>query len=162
MHYVERDDLSQSLPLSSFFVLSAPPFLFLTPFPFFAVQMPFLFLIQVPFLFILQEPFFFSSTSLSKLYSKCPSFFVPSTLPFLFKVPFLFCCLESLAERRIKLCTKFAKKALGNEKHSHWFTRNMKKVNTRSKPDLLKMPRYRCERFRRSPIPYLTSLLNSL
>ena len=79
-----------------------------------------------------------------------------------YKSALSFCCLESLAERRMKLCTKFAKKALQNEKHSHWFVRNNKKVNTRSKPALLKMPRYRCERFRRSPIPYLTNLLNSL
>ena len=40
--------------------------------------------------------------------------------------------LSSLSERRETLCKKFAIKAQKNPKHSHWFVRNCKTINTRN------------------------------
>jgi len=70
--------------------------------------------------------------------------------------------LESLAERRTILCMKFALKTSQNPKHRHWFTTNTKQRPTRNKGPTFKVPRFKHERFRKSPIVYLTNLLNSL
>ena len=67
--------------------------------------------------------------------------------------------IECLEARRLKLCTKFAKKSLNHPKHSAWFKVNKGAPNTRSKPSI-KLPLHRLARFRDSPIPYLTRLLN--
>ena len=68
--------------------------------------------------------------------------------------------LECLETRRGKLCTTFARKSQRNPKHCDWFKSNEYTHNTRSsKPDL-KVPLHRLARFRDSPIPYLTRLLN--
>ena len=69
--------------------------------------------------------------------------------------------LCNLADRRKVLCKKFATKASKNPKHSHWFVKHQKTVNTRNKKNQFKMPFFRNERFRKSPITYLTKLLNS-
>ena len=67
--------------------------------------------------------------------------------------------LECLETRRMKLCTNFARKSLNHHKHSAWFKLNKGAPSTRSKASL-KLPLYRLTRFRESPIPYLTRLLN--
>ena len=69
--------------------------------------------------------------------------------------------LETLKERRTSICEKFAKKSMKHPKHKSWFVVNQPPgAETRSiKPDL-KPPLCRLNRFKTSPIPYLTSLLN--
>ena len=71
------------------------------------------------------------------------------------------CKLETLKERRQKLCLNFAKKAAKHPSHSKWFKPQENKQNTRSKKNAYCTPIARLERFRRSPIPYLTRLLNT-
>ena len=76
---------------------------------------------------------------------------------------------ETLKNRRVQICLNFANKALRHPKYSSWFTEN--KVNTdkvqpntrgpKSKPTVLKPVPHRTNRYRDSPLPYLTSLLNS-
>ena len=70
--------------------------------------------------------------------------------------------LENLENRRTKLCLSFGKKAAKHPKHSHWFQKkNEEKLpNTRSVKQKYNEPICRLERFRKSPIPYLTRLLN--
>ena len=68
--------------------------------------------------------------------------------------------LETLDARRKRLCSKFATKAVKHNKHSNWFKINKKVTITRQQ-----QPRFchvvsRTNRFSRSPISYLTSLLN--
>ena len=68
--------------------------------------------------------------------------------------------LESLEERRNKLCSKFALKSAKHTKHKNWFKPNLKTINTRGKK-----PKY-CPvysnhtRFNKSPLSFLTYLLN--
>ena len=68
--------------------------------------------------------------------------------------------LESLEERRILLCTKFAKKSAQHPKHKTWFQPNKVILSTRSAKPELKVPLHRLTRFRDSPVPFLTKLLN--
>ena len=69
--------------------------------------------------------------------------------------------LEALEERRTKLCLNFAKKSAKHPKHKHWFVENNPPgPATRSEKTTYISPLCRLDRFRRSPIPYLTSLLN--
>ena len=73
---------------------------------------------------------------------------------------------DMLSNRRIQLCKTFAKKCLNNPKFSNWFcpveslpitkTRGAKK-ETRNQ---LNPVQTRTERYAKSPIPYLTGLLN--
>ena len=69
--------------------------------------------------------------------------------------------LQTLEARREKLCLKFAKKAVKHPKHKNWFKVRKKAQNTRQK-----QTKY-CEviankgRYKKSPISYLTSLLNT-
>ena len=67
--------------------------------------------------------------------------------------------LETLEERRKNLCIKFAKKAAKHPKHKDWFVPESK-PNTRSEKTNFKAPTGRLKRFLKSPIPYLTNLLN--
>ena len=69
--------------------------------------------------------------------------------------------LETLEERRQKLCLKFAKKAENNPKHSKWFKPNVKANNTRLIKDKYCPVYSNHMRFEKSPISYLTQLLNS-
>ena len=68
--------------------------------------------------------------------------------------------IASLASRREKLCLNFALKAYQNEKFKSWFCPANIEHNTRS----IKLPlteiKTRTSRFRKSPIPYLTNILN--
>ena len=69
--------------------------------------------------------------------------------------------IETLEARRKTLCIRFAIKTQKNSKFSHWFQKTETSVNTRS----IKMPfvtqKFRTMRFKKSPIPYLTDLLNA-
>ena len=67
--------------------------------------------------------------------------------------------LESLEDRRTKLCTKFAKKAERDEKHKQWF-KPKPKVKTRQTDLKYWPPVARTGRLLKSPISYLTRLLN--
>ena len=71
--------------------------------------------------------------------------------------------LKSLESRRKELCLKFAKKSAKNPKYKNWFVEREKTgIPTRRKTisNGFKPIKFRTERFRNSPIPYLTSLLN--
>ena len=69
--------------------------------------------------------------------------------------------LETLETRREKLCLKFALKAYRNTKFTSWFVTNKPEVNTRTVKTHLKQINTRTKRFEKSPIPYLTKLLNT-
>ena len=70
--------------------------------------------------------------------------------------------LEPLELRRTKLCTSFAVKTVKHPKHKHWFVKTDPDApDTRSNKTEYKTPLFRLKRFRKSPIPYLTDLLNS-
>ena len=69
--------------------------------------------------------------------------------------------LQSLEDRRKEICVKFAKKALKNPKYQHWFIQDENSFNTRSKKPFLKPVSARTSRFEKSPIAYLTKLLNN-
>ena len=69
--------------------------------------------------------------------------------------------LETLDTRRQTLCLKFAKKAVKHKKHTNWFVPNTITVHTRQ-PHERFLPVYsKHKRFWKSPISYLTRLLNS-
>ena len=65
--------------------------------------------------------------------------------------------LHSLSDRRLKKCTKFALKTAKNPKYKAWFQKMPNRTRTAK-------PYYeyyaRTERYRKSPLFYLTSLLN--
>ena len=70
--------------------------------------------------------------------------------------------LHTLEDRRNTICGKFTKKAVRNPKFSDWFveqdqTHNMR---TRNKKNLFKEVKCRTERYQKSPLPYLTNILN--
>jgi hypothetical protein len=69
--------------------------------------------------------------------------------------------LETLKKRSI--CLKFAaKKASEHRKHGKWFIQtDPLKPDTRSLKTDFKPPLCRLQRFAKSPIPYLTNLLNN-
>ena len=68
--------------------------------------------------------------------------------------------LECLAARRSNLCIKFAKKAVQHKKHTNWFKTNDKVTVTRFKQPKLCPVIARTKRFEKSPLSYLTKLLN--
>ena len=68
--------------------------------------------------------------------------------------------LIKLSERRKKICLKFAKRALNNTKFSKWFKPNPR-AQKRLKQQKLCPVIARTERFEKSPISYLTKLLNN-
>ena len=71
--------------------------------------------------------------------------------------------METLADRRTNLCKSFALKAFKHPKHGAWFKPNeVKGVDTRSIKTKFATPITRLSRFKNSPIPYLTSLLNQM
>ena len=68
--------------------------------------------------------------------------------------------LAKLSERRRNICKKFAKKAQKHSKFSKWFRPNPRKEIR------LKQPKFctvvcKKQRFKKSPLSYLTNLLNS-
>ena len=67
--------------------------------------------------------------------------------------------IEPLEVRRDKLCLKFSKKAL-KSRHSDMFKANTSEYFTRAKPKFLE-PKCNTGRYYKSPLNYLTRLLNS-
>ena len=70
------------------------------------------------------------------------------------------CQLDSLEARRVKLCYKFANKAVKNDKFKNWFKVNDKWNRTRQKQPLYCPVWARTTRYLKSPLSYLTSILN--
>ena len=70
------------------------------------------------------------------------------------------CGLVKLSARRKKLCVTFAKKALKNNKFSKWFKPTGAHPNTRQDQPAFHSVYRKHDRFERSPISYLTELLN--
>ena len=71
--------------------------------------------------------------------------------------------LKSSESRREELWLKFVKKSVKSQKFDHWFVEAEKTgILTRSKRVFngYKPTRFRTERCRNSPLPFLTSLLN--
>ena len=68
--------------------------------------------------------------------------------------------METLSTRRQELCLKFAKKSFKNEKFNSWFCPDDGKSITRSTVPSLKPVQARKRKFEKSPLYYLTSLLN--
>ena len=72
--------------------------------------------------------------------------------------------VESLKSRRTKICLKFALQAQKSERFSKWFAFNNHArpgMKTRTKlTHTFKPVNTRTRRYLRSPIPYLTNLLN--
>ena len=68
--------------------------------------------------------------------------------------------LKTLEDRRQQLCLNFAKKVESNHKHN-WFKETSKGRVTRLKPEKYCDVHARTVRFEKSPISYLTQLLNS-
>lgn len=72
--------------------------------------------------------------------------------------------LKSLKSRHSEICEKFARKSVNNPKFRTWYSINeveSKAYNTRSKQPFLKPVTTRTVKFKRSPLPFLTSLLNN-
>ena len=76
---------------------------------------------------------------------------------------------ETLSERRVKLCENFTKKALKNPRYQNWFTyevQNKPNPNTRFNAtkieNVFKPVETRTDRYRDSPLPYMTEILNKL
>ena len=69
--------------------------------------------------------------------------------------------MESLDDRRTKLCLKFAKKCLKHEKMKKLFPLSKKNhgMNTRL-TEKFKVNKAKTERYRKSAIPYMQNLLN--
>ena len=66
--------------------------------------------------------------------------------------------LESLKKRRENLSLSFSRNTL--KTHPHWYVEESKVINTRRKTTELKHVTTRTKRFKKSAIPYLTSLIN--
>ena len=69
--------------------------------------------------------------------------------------------LDSLEQRRKNLCLKFLKKAETHPKHQKWLKKNCVQVNTRQDHSKYCEVLARTERFKKSPLGYLTNLLNN-
>ena len=69
----------------------------------------------------------------------------------------------SLEARRMQICEKFAVKTARSNKYSHWFVPNVRNAESRNTRHMTKYKpaitrTIRCEK---SPIPFLTKILNS-
>ena len=69
--------------------------------------------------------------------------------------------MDTLQARRVKLCKKFAKKASKSTKFSQWFKIKNNSFNTRQNKKYCQVFS-RTVRYEKSPIPYLTNILNSI
>ena len=67
---------------------------------------------------------------------------------------------KTLFDRRRKLCLKFAKKSLKNSKFTTWFKPTALKTKTRQEQLRFQEVQCRTDRYKESPISYLTNLLN--
>ena len=68
--------------------------------------------------------------------------------------------LEPLDDRRTRLCLNFALKAEKHPRFSSWFSPSLKVRDTRGRYNKYSKPRSNHARFDKSPINYLTDLLN--
>ena len=68
--------------------------------------------------------------------------------------------LEKWSDRRSKICIKFAKRAQKHSKFSNWFKPNPK-WNKRLQQPKFRPVVFKKQRFKTSPLSYLTSLLNN-
>ena len=68
------------------------------------------------------------------------------------------CQLTTLEDRRESLCLNFALKCLSNENHKNMFPETNNELLHH--PTKFQVPLCLHERYRKSPIPYLTNLLN--
>ena len=69
--------------------------------------------------------------------------------------------LKNLSDRRLELLKTFSKNCFKSEKYNTWFVkRNDQAINTRSKKNTLKQVTTRTTRYEKSPLPYMTALLN--
>ena len=69
--------------------------------------------------------------------------------------------MKTLGERRHDLSYKFAMKAKNNDKYTNWFCESdIKSIDTRSIKPELKPVQARLRKFEKSPLFYLTKLLN--
>ena len=68
--------------------------------------------------------------------------------------------LETLSDRRSKLCLTFAKKCVKNKATSWIFPKNQHVVNT-TNPEMFQVTKAKTERLAKSAIPYMQNLLNS-
>jgi hypothetical protein len=64
--------------------------------------------------------------------------------------------METLEDRRKALCVSFAKKSFKSDKFNHWFCVDESNGSNMQLSDV----KTRTKRFRKSPLPYLTELLN--
>ena len=69
--------------------------------------------------------------------------------------------METLFSRRNKLCKKFAKKSQKHSKFTKWFKPNPRSTVTREKPTKFSEVYSRTDRFKNSPISFLTDILNN-
>ena len=69
--------------------------------------------------------------------------------------------LQTLAQRRNQICTKFALKCEKTEKFSNWFVPRTGSVNTRLKQSKFSSIYTKTTRLKKSPISFLTDLLNT-
>ena len=79
---------------------------------------------------------------------------------------------ENLHERRIKLCEKFAIKTVKEPRYSHWFSLNttppppfktrLGVQEAKKPPTKFNSVTTRTDRYRDSPLPYLTDVLNNI
>ena len=76
---------------------------------------------------------------------------------------------ENLEVRRLKICENFVKKAVKNPKFKHWFRKygdtaskiRKRKVKNQKYNASLHIP-YRTDRYRDSPLPFMTEILNRI
>ena len=68
--------------------------------------------------------------------------------------------LETLVNKKDKLCIHFIKKAEKHEKHQKWFKLNDNPVNTRQSKEKYCTVQAQHTRFKKSPLNFLTNLLN--
>ena len=69
--------------------------------------------------------------------------------------------LEKLSVRRRKICTKFAKKAHNHKKFTKWFKPTPEVITRNKKPNFYDVV-CKTTRFEKSPLSYLTKILNQL
>ena len=69
--------------------------------------------------------------------------------------------LEVLPDRRLKLAQKFADKTVKKSRHKDTFEKLPNPPNTRRGKNIWKEPISRTNRHKKSPVPFLTRLLNN-
>ena len=74
---------------------------------------------------------------------------------------------ETLSDRRVKLCENFVEKAVKHHQFKNWFSEKPDKssnMNTTASKVKVKYHQVlaRTNRYQKSPIPFLTNILNSL